>query len=161
MAGHMTYEEAKRFVFKGLGLLAAITLIEVFFSLAGKGFVPGLRWMEDISWFVYVIGVVLIGLSLYKAYFIVYDFMHLRNEVKSMSLTILMPMALLVWALIAFFQEGNFWGERRALVNDLNQRSERQVISVSPAEQQGNLQIERVDEVTPSEEGTGAYEVDQ
>ena len=160
MAGHMTYEEAKRFVFKGLGLLAFITLVEVFFSLAGKGFVPGLRWMEDISWFVYVVGVILIALSLYKAYFIVYDFMHLRNEVKSMSLTILMPMALLIWALIAFFQEGNFWGERRALVQDLSQRTSRSIPAVSPAEQQG-LEIREVDELNPTEEGTGAYEVDQ
>ena len=161
MAGHMTYEESKRFVFRGLGLLAAITLVEVFFSLAGKGFVPGLRWMEGIEWFVFVIGVILIALSLYKAYFIVYDFMHLRNEVQSMSLTILMPMALLIWAIIAFFQEGNFWGERRALVQDLNSRSSRAIPAVSPIERQGNLEIERVEELDPTEEGVGAYEVDQ
>ena len=161
MAGHMSYEESKKFVYRGLFLLAAVTLIEVFFSLAGKGLLPGTGWAEDIDWIVYPIGAILIGLSLYKAYFIVFDFMHLRQEVTSMSLTILMPMGLLVWAVIAFFQEGNFWGERRERVQEFNQRTERQVIPVSPAEQSGNLSIERVEDVDPTEEGVGAYEVDQ
>ena len=160
MAGHMTYEESKKFVFRGLFLLAAVTLVEVFFSLIGKGLL-GFSFMADIEWVVYPIGVILIALSLYKAYFIVFDFMHLRQEVKSMSLTILMPMGLLVWAVIAFFQEGDFWGERRAKIQDFNQRTERQVIPVSPAEQQGNLNIEPVGDVNPTEEGVGAYEVDQ
>lgn len=161
MAAHMSYEESKKFVYRGLVLLAVITLIEVFFSLAGKGLIPGTRWAENYEWIVYPVGVILIGLSLYKAYFIVFDFMHLRQEVQSMSLTILMPMALLIWAVIAFFQEGNFWGERRALIQDYNQRSARGIPAVSPAEQQGNLEMERVEDVTPTEEGVGAYEVDQ
>lgn len=162
MAGHMSYEESKKFVYRGLVLLAVITLIEVFFSLAGKGLIPGTRWAEHYDWIVYPVGVILIGLSLYKAYFIVFDFMHLRQEVQSMSLTILMPMALLIWAVIAFFQEGNFWGERRALIQDYNQRSARGVPAVSPGERQdANLEIERVEDVTPTEEGVGAYEVDQ
>ena len=162
MAGHMTYEESKRFVYRGLGLLAVITLIEVFFSLAGKGLLPLTHWAEDLWWIVYPIGVILIGLSLYKAYFIVFDFMHLRSEVKSMSLTILMPMALLIWAVVAFFHEGNFWGERRALIEKYNERGARTAPAVSPLERQsGNLNIEPVQEVDPTEEGVGAYEVDQ
>ena len=160
MAGHMTYEESKKFVFRGLFLLAAVTLVEVFFSLIGKGLL-GFSFMEDIEWVVYPIGVILIALSMYKAYFIVFDFMHLRQEVKSMSLTILLPMGLLIWGMIAFFQEGNFWGERRAIVQDFNQRSSRAIPSVSPAERQGNLEIQEVDELNPTEEGVGAYEVDQ
>ena len=139
----MSYEESKKFVFRGLFLLAAVTLVEVFFSLAGKGLLPGTGWLGDYEWIVYPIGAILVALSLYKAYFIVFDFMHLRQEVSSMSLTILMPMGLLIWAIIAFFQEGNFWGERRAIVQDFNQRSTRAIPSVSPGEQQGNLEIER------------------
>ena len=161
MAGHMSYEESKKFVYRGLFLLAAVTLVEVFFSLFGKGLIPGTGFMQSYEWVVYPIGFILIALSLYKAYFIVFDFMHLRQEVTSMSLTILMPMGLLIWAVIAFFQEGNFWGERRALVQDFNQRSSRAIPSVSPAEQQGNLSIEAVEDVDPTEEGVGAYEVDQ
>ena len=161
MAGHMTYEESKRFVFRGLGLLAAITLVEVFFSLSSKGFIPGLRWMDGLVWIPYVVGALLIAFSLYKAYFIVFDFMHLRNEVKGMSYTILMPMFLLVWAVIAFFQEGNFWGERRATVQRFNERPTQSAPAVSPLEQ-GNIQIRENDGETLDDlEGVGSYDVDQ
>ncbi len=158
----MTYEESKRFVFRGLGLLAAITLIEVFFSLAAKGFIPGLRWMEGQDWVPFVVGALLIAFSLYKAHFIVFDFMHLRNEVQGMSYTILMPMLLLVWAVIAFFQEGNFWGERRATVQRFNERPAQAAPSVSPLEQEGNIiQFEDNGDPLESTDGVGSYDVDQ
>ena len=158
----MTYEESKRFVFRGLGLLAAITLVEVFFSLAGKGFVPGLRWMEGISWMTYIVGLILIGLSLYKAYFIVYDFMHMRSEVQGLSWTVLMPMLLLIWAVIAFFQEGNFWGERRAVVQRFNDRPAQTMPSVSPLEQGQTITIQQADgEQLDDDNGVGSYDVDE
>ena len=37
--GHLSYEDSKKLVYKGLVLLAVVTLIEVFFSLLGKGHV--------------------------------------------------------------------------------------------------------------------------
>ncbi len=120
MADHMSYEDAKRFVYRGLFLLAGITLLEVFISLASKGFIPGLRWMEDYTWVAYVAALGLVGLSLYKAYFIVYDFMHMRAEVGSLAATVLLPMTLLFWAMVAFFQEGSMWGARRELIADKN-----------------------------------------
>ena len=55
----------------------------------------------------------MIGMSLYKAYFIVYEFMHMRYEVKGLAMSVLLPTLLLVWAVIAFFQEGDSWNERR------------------------------------------------
>lgn len=135
MADHMSYEESKALVFKGLGLLAAVTLIEVFFSLAGKGYIPGMGFLADIEWVKYPVGLVLISLSLYKAYFIIYDFMHLRYEVSSMAATILLPVALLFWAMVAFFQEGSVWGERRALIAEKNSIEVAAPPAVSPIEQ--------------------------
>ena len=39
---HLSYEESIKKVYKGLLLLAAVTLVEVFLSLLGKGYViPG------------------------------------------------------------------------------------------------------------------------
>jgi len=38
-------------------------------------------------------------------------------------MSVLLPTLLLVWAVIAFFQEGNSWGERRELINQKNQES--------------------------------------
>jgi len=118
--GHSNYEAARKAVFKGMWLLAAVTLVEVFFSLAGKGYVPGLGFFEEYKWGVFVIGVALIALSLYKAYFIVYEFMHMGHEVKGLRLSVLLPTLLLVWAVIAFFQEGGSWKDRREVIEQRN-----------------------------------------
>jgi cytochrome c oxidase subunit IV len=48
-------------------------------------------------------------LTLLKAGYIVAVFMHLGDEVKGMIMTILIPMVLFVWFIIAFLADGNFW----------------------------------------------------
>lgn len=111
MAGHKTYEESIKDVYKGLALLGAVTLIEVFISLLGKGHI-GID-VSDYKVVLWIIALALIGLSLYKAYFIIYEFMHMGYEVRGLAMSVLLPILLLVWALIAFFQEGNSWKERR------------------------------------------------
>lgn len=117
MAGR-SYEESKKFVFKGLWLLAAVTLVEVFISLVSKGYlIPGL---DKIGWLGAVFALGIIVLSIYKAYFIIYEFMHMGGEVKGLRLSVLMPLLLLVWGIIAFFQEGNSWKERRQQIKDKN-----------------------------------------
>lgn len=96
---------------KGLLLLGAVTVAEVLISLLGKGYlIPGL---EEYGFMLAITGLAMVALSLYKAYFIVYEFMHLRYEVKGLALTIILPTMLLIWGLIAFLWEGNTWGERR------------------------------------------------
>ena len=118
MSGHRSYEESKKFVFKGLWLLAAVTLVEVFISLVSKGYL--IAGLEDIGWLGAVFALGIIVLSIYKAYFIIYEFMHMGAEVRGLRLTVLMPMLLLVGGVIAFFQEGNSWKERRQLIKDKN-----------------------------------------
>jgi len=110
-------EAAKKLVFKGLILLGIITLIEVFIALIGNGHI--IHGFRLAKWIMYP---AMIGFSLYKAYFIVYEFMHMRYEVKSLAMTVLLPLLLLVWAVIAFFQEGNSWLERREQVHHFNAR---------------------------------------
>ena len=129
-----SYEESIKLVYKGLALLAFVTLVEVFLSLFGKGYVIG--GLEDISWLGYLVGLILIVLSLYKAYYIIYEFMHMRYEVKGLALSVLLPTVLLVWALIAFFQEGTAWKERRQQIDDKNKE---QVDEVKKDELQGFL----------------------
>ncbi|MBR9920636.1 MAG: cytochrome C oxidase subunit IV family protein [Bacteroidetes bacterium] len=108
-----SYEEAKKVVFKGMILLGIVTLIEVFIALLGNGhLISGFELPKLIMY------PLMIGLSLYKAYFIVYEFMHMRYEVKGLAMSVLLPTLLLVWAIIAFFQEGGSWGERRQQIKD-------------------------------------------
>lgn len=118
MADHVSYEDSVKGVYKGLILLAVVTLVEVGFSLFGKGHILGGDAFEDSSWFIYTIGFILIALSLYKAYFIVYEFMHMGYEVKGLAASVLLPMFLLVWAIIAFFQEGMAWKGNRDTVEE-------------------------------------------
>ncbi len=126
--GHLSYEESKKKVFQGLILLGAVTLVEVGLSLFGKGYI--ISGVEDYTWVAYVVGLGLIVLSLYKAYFIIYDFMHMRYEVKGLALSVLLPTLLLVWAIIAFFQEGGSWKSRRDQIKEKN---------AEPAKEQGML----------------------
>lgn len=107
----MTREEGIKKVLQGLYLLGAVTIAEVLISLAGKGHI--IEGLENYRWLFFVTGLAMICLSLYKAYFIIYEFMHLRYEVKSLARTVILPSTLLIWAIIAFLWEGNTWGERR------------------------------------------------
>lgn len=119
---HLSYEESIKKVYKGLLLLAVVTLIEVFFSLLGKGYViPG---AEEYKVVIYLVGLIIIVLSLYKAYFIIYEFMHMRYELKGLAMTVLLPTLLLVWAVIAFFQEGDSWKGRREQIKDKDEIKE-------------------------------------
>ena len=123
--GSHSYEESKKLVVKGMWLLAIVTLIEVFFSLLGKGHIIG--GLEDNYVVGYATALIIAVLSIYKAYFIIYKFMHMEYEAKGMAMSVLLPTGLLIWAVIAFFQEGNSWKERNDRVRDLNEGKFEQV----------------------------------
>jgi cytochrome c oxidase subunit IV len=118
---HKTYEESKKAVVKGLLLLGFVTLIEVFISLFAKGHI--ISGVNDIVWMAYASGLIIAVLSIYKAYFIIYEFMHMAYEVKGLALTVLLPTSLLIWALFAFFQEGTAWKARREFVKEKNAKT--------------------------------------
>ncbi|WMX15664.1 cytochrome C oxidase subunit IV family protein [Aureispira sp. CCB-E] len=92
---------------KGFWILLLVTFAEVAIALFLKDLLPGL-----------VVRLFMIALSLYKAYYIVSIFMHLGSEVGGMAATIVLPMALLIWAVIAFLWEGNYARTNRNAVMD-------------------------------------------
>ncbi len=104
----------------GLKLLAAITVIEVLFALGAKGHLPGIPafYHHPIGKAIYMLAMV--GASLYKAYFIIFFFMHMGFEVRGLMLSVLLPCLLLVWAIIAFINEGTAWGRSRELIQEKN-----------------------------------------
>lgn len=131
---HLTYEESKKRVVYGLILLGIVTLVEVFISLLAKGYI--IKGIENYSIVLYTAGLFIAGLSLYKAYFIIFDFMHMKYEVKTLAMSVLLPTSLLIWALIAFFQEGDSWKDRR---QQIKQRNERPASDQAPKPVQGML----------------------
>ena len=54
---------------------------------------------------------IFIVLTIMKAFFIVAEFMHLKHETKGLIWTILVPVSLLIWLLVALITEGSFVGE--------------------------------------------------
>jgi cytochrome c oxidase subunit IV len=53
--------------------------------------------------------VTFIVMTLVKAFYIVAYFMHLRDEVKSMITTILIPLVFVLWLILALLIEGGFY----------------------------------------------------
>jgi len=52
-------------------------------------------------------------LTLAKAYYIVSVFMHLGDEIRNMIMTIIVPLLLFVWFIIAFIADGNSYKNLR------------------------------------------------
>lgn len=128
---HLSYEDQKKLVFRGLMILGIITLVEVFVALFAKGhIVEGVKFTEGFGHYLYML--LMIGFSLYKAYFIIFYFMHMAYEVRGLMLSVLLPTMLLIWAIIAFFQEGNSWGARRELIKEKNEEMVRPTPSGQP-----------------------------
>ena len=119
----LPYNEAKKIVLKTIIILGVITIVEVLIALTGKGYIiEGWHWP---GWFM---AIAMIVLSTIKAYYIIYEFMHMKYEVPDLVKTVLLPTVLLVWAIIAFGYEGMDWGKRRALIEDKN----KEVLEDSP-----------------------------
>ena len=112
----VSYEEGLAVVKRGFWLLGAITIGEVMIALIGNGHIIDGFFLP--KWIMYP---AMISMSLYKAYWIVYNFMHMAYEVKGLAMSVLLPCLLLVWAVIAFFQEGGSWGARREQILKKNE----------------------------------------
>ena len=143
---HVNIEEAKKLVFKGLILLGVITIVEVLIALLGNGHL--IEGFTITKWIMYPL---MIGMSLYKAYFIVYEFMHMRYEVKGLVYSVLLPTLLLVWAVIAFFNEGGNWKHNREVVKQRSTPIAIQAPVSAPVEVPAELPAEAPAGETPEE----------
>jgi cytochrome c oxidase subunit IV len=111
----VSHEEGIKVVKKGFVLLGCITIVEVMIALLGNGhIIEGFHLPKLIMY------PAMIAFSIYKAYYIVFNFMHMAYEVKGMAMSVVLPMGLLVWAVVAFFNEGSAWGARREFVQKRN-----------------------------------------
>lgn len=55
----------------------------------------------------------IIILMLSKAFYIVAYFMHLKSEIRNLVMTIIVPLALLIWGIVAFLYDGNSYRNNR------------------------------------------------
>lgn len=85
-------------IWKVFWILLLITVIEVFIGMKLSHSMPKA-----------LLAFIFLGLTLLKAGYIVTIFMHLGDEFKNFMVTVLIPLVLFVWFIIAFLADGAFW----------------------------------------------------
>ncbi len=85
-------------IWKVFWILLVITVVEVFMGMFLSHSMP----KALVNFF-------FLALTVLKAGYIVAVFMHLGDEIKGFILTVLIPLVLFVWFIIAFLADGGFW----------------------------------------------------
>jgi cytochrome c oxidase subunit IV len=101
MSNHLTeaqYKTQVTAVWRATAYLAILTLIEVFVALTFHG-----KWPKLVLNSFFVI------MTLWKAYYIVAEFMHAKYEKRALVLSLGIPLSFLIWAVIAFCHDGMAW----------------------------------------------------
>ncbi len=81
-------------------ILSVLTIVELALGFLMMG-------MADDSFSKHLIKGIIVILMLAKAFYIVGYFMHLRHELRNMIMTIVVPLFLFVWFIVAFLSDGN------------------------------------------------------
>ena len=97
-------------IWKTFWLLSVLTIIELGIGLAIYNIHKGEH--PNAMLVLFFKGMVCI-MTIAKAYYIVSVFMHLGNEVRNMIMTIVVPLCLFIWFIIAFLWDGNSWRDMR------------------------------------------------
>ena len=97
----------KKRVIKTTIILSIVTVIELGLGLT----LYALHLPDDLRRLL-IKGIIII-LSLAKAYFIVSVFMHLGDEIRKMIMTIVVPLMLFIWFILAFILDGNSYKNLR------------------------------------------------
>ncbi len=92
-------------VFWVLSILTVVELALGYFLYAKHGTLGGATVLTTKI----VIGI----LTLAKAYYIVSVFMHLGDEIRNFIMTIVVPLCLFIWFIIAFLWDGDSWKNMR------------------------------------------------
>lgn len=121
-------------------ILSVLTAIELAlgFWMMGMPLESGLRLATK--------GTIVI-LMLAKAFYIVGYFMHLKHEIKNLIMTVVVPLALFIWFIIAFLYDGNSF---RHLRNTYDPHYKEQ--STIKVEKKESKQEEKKEEAKPAVE---------
>ncbi|MBL0356451.1 MAG: cytochrome C oxidase subunit IV family protein [Chitinophagaceae bacterium] len=103
---HPNHSGGTKKIWRTFWLLSVLTIIELAIGLViynmHKGEHPNATLVLAFK------GLVCI-LTLAKAYYIVSIFMHLGDEIRNLIMTIVVPLCLFIWFIIAFLWDGNSW----------------------------------------------------
>ena len=113
-------------------ILSVLTALEL-----GLGF--AMMYMEYESLERHLFKGIILILMLAKAFYIVGYFMHLKHEIRNMVMTIVVPLFLFVWFIIAFLADGNsFKNDRNTWDRNHKERSQEKM----PAQEEQTHKLE-------------------
>ena len=92
------YNSQVKAVWRATIYLTILTVVEVSMALFMHGKVS-----------TFVLNSLFVLMTLWKAYFIIGEFMHVKYESRALVMTLGLPLTFLVWAVIAFAHDGNAW----------------------------------------------------
>lgn len=98
---HLTeeqYQSQVRAVWKATLYLGIITIVEVAIAL-----IFGEKWPKLVLNSLFII------MSLWKAFYIIGEFMHIKYEKRTFALSLGLPLSFLIWGIIAFMWDGTEW----------------------------------------------------
>ena len=80
-------------------ILSVLTIVELILGF----------WMIGITSPGFRLGIkgIIVILMMAKAFYIVAYFMHLKHELKNLIMTIIVPLSIFIWFIIAFLSDGN------------------------------------------------------
>lgn len=102
---HADSNAGKREIWRVTIILSVLTIIELILGFSMIG-------MEEGFLRHFIKGVIII-LMLAKAFYIVSYFMHLGHELRNMIMTIVVPLGLFIWFIIAFLYDGSSYRHLR------------------------------------------------
>jgi len=85
----------------------------------------------------------IIILMLAKAFYIVAYFMHLKSEIRNLIMTIIVPLALLIWGIIAFLYDGNSYKNNRNTYDAFKRESSHIKSTDTKADESGKHEAKR------------------
>ncbi len=107
---HTEHSGSTKKIWRTFWILTVLTIAELCIGLAiytiHKGANPNATLVLGFK------GLVCI-LTLAKAFYIVSIFMHLGDEIRNMIMTIVVPLCLFIWFIIAFLWDGTSWKNLR------------------------------------------------
>jgi len=104
-------------------ILSGLTAFEFLIAFVWRDITAALGAAESTG--LLMKNLLFIILTLFKAFYIVAYFMHLKHEIRRLSVTIVLPFLFIVWLIIGLIIEGNSWGIG---VND--EQSNRQTVEL-------------------------------
>lgn len=102
--------EARKSIIRTFWILFGLTAFEFLIAFT-KHLYPGWFGISEAASQMIVV-VTFIVLTIFKAFYIVAEFMHLKHEVKRMAFTILIPFLFIIWLIIGLIVEGDYWGKQ-------------------------------------------------